>query len=120
MKNYKTLSDEALLSIIDSSKPNSKEFQELKDLSKTDQEFRIRMKNIQLENKNKASDSLTEFNDILLQLKDYMIIIDGYKFNLLYQQNQGTHLDDDVKIKIKETLDKVQNILEKSVLLKNK
>jgi hypothetical protein len=103
MKNYKTLSDEALLSIIDSSKPNSKEFQELKDLSKTDQEFRIRMKNIQLENKNKASDSLTEFDDILLQLKD-----------------QGTHLDDDVKIKIKETLDKVQNILEKSVLLKNK
>jgi len=101
MKNYKTLSDEDLLSIIDSSKPNSKEFQELKDLSKTDQEFRIRMENIQLENKNKASDSLTEFNDILLQLKDQEI-------------------DDDVKIKIKETLDKVQNILEKSVLLKNK
>jgi hypothetical protein len=100
MKNYKTLSDEDLLSIIDSSKPNSKEFQELKDLSKTDQEFRIRMENIQLENKNKASDSLTEFNDILLQLKDQEI-------------------DDDVKIKIKETLDKVQNILEKSVLLKN-
>jgi len=100
MKNYKTLSDEALLSIIDSSKPNSKEFQELKDLSKTDQEFRIRMKNIQLENKNKASDSLTEFNDILLQLKD-------------------REIDDDVKIKIKETLDRVQNILEKSVLLKN-
>jgi hypothetical protein len=96
MKNYKTLSDEALLSIIDSSKPNSKEFQELKDLSKTDQEFRIRMKNIQLENKNKASDSLTEFNDILLQLK-----------------YEG--IDDDVKIKIKETLDKVQNILEKSI-----
>ena len=101
MKNYKTLSDEDLLSIIDSSKPNSKEFQELKDLSKTDQEFRIRMENIQLENKNKASDSLTEFNDILLQLKDQEI-------------------DDDVKIKIKETLDRVQNILEKSVLLKNK
>ena len=100
MKNYKKLSDEALLSIIDSSKPNSKEFQELKDLSKTDQEFRIRMENIQLENKNKASDSLTEFNDILLQLKDQEI-------------------DDDVKIKIKETLDRVQNILEKSVLLKN-
>ena len=101
MKNYRTLSDEALLSIIDSSKPNSKEFQELKDLSKTDQEFRIRMENIQLENKNKASDSLTEFNDILSQLKDRGI-------------------DDDVKIKIKETLDRVQNILEKSVLLKNK
>ena len=102
MKNYKTLSDEDLFSIIDSSKPSSKEFQELKDLSKTDQEFRIRMENIKIENKNKASDSLTEFNDILLQLKD-----------------QGTHLDDDVKIKIKETLDRVQNILEKSVLLKN-
>ena len=100
MKNYKTLSDEDLLSIIDSSKPNSKEFQELKDLSKTDQEFRIRMKNIQLGIKNKASDSLTEFKDILLQLKDQKI-------------------DDDVKIKIKETLDRVQNILEKSVLLKN-
>jgi len=101
MKNYKTLSDEDLLSIIDSSKPNSKEFQELKDLSKTDQEFRIRMENIKIENKNKASDSLTEFNDILLQLK-----------------YEG--IDDDVKIKIKETLDRVQNILEKSVLLKNK
>jgi len=104
MKNYKTLSDEAILSIIDSSLPNSKEFQELKDLSKTDQEFRIRMENIQLENKNKASDSLTEFNDILSQ-------------HLSQLKDRG--IDNDVKIKIKETLDKVQNILEKSVLLKN-
>jgi hypothetical protein len=39
---------------------------------------------------------------------------------LLQLKDQGTHLDDDVKIKIKETLDRVQNILEKSVLLKNK
>jgi hypothetical protein len=49
MKDYKTLTDESLWGIIDSD--NTQEIKAIKELSKTDPEFKLRLKTLQQQNK---------------------------------------------------------------------
>ena len=90
MIDYKNLTDSVLLAIIDSYEPNDKEFKKFKELAKNDQEFRARLVELQVQNKQDKNENESSTIEIL--------------------EKAISEAPEDVKSKIKESLDRYKKI----------
>ena len=90
MIDYKNLTDSVLLSIIDSYEPNDKEFKEFKELAKNDPEFRARLVELQVQNKQDKNENASSTIELL--------------------EKAISEAPEDVKSKIQESLDRYKKI----------
>ena len=90
MIDYKNLTDSVLLSIIDSYEPNDKEFKEFKELAKNDPEFRARLVELQVQNKQDKNENASSTIELL--------------------EKAISEAPEDLKSKIQESLDRYKKI----------
>ena len=90
MIDYKNLTDSVLLAIIDSYEPNDKEFKEFKELAKNDPEFRARLVELQVQNKQDKNENASSTIELL--------------------EKAISEAPEDVKSKIQESLDRYKKI----------
>ena len=90
MIDYKNLTDSVLLSIIDSYEPSDKEFKEFKELAKNDPEFRARLVELQVQNKQDKNENASSTIELL--------------------EKAISEAPEDVKSKIQESLDRYKKI----------
>lgn len=90
MIDYKNLTDSVLLAIIDDYEPNDKEFKEFKELAKNDPEFRARLVELQVQNKQDKNENASSTIELL--------------------EKAISEAPEDVKSKIQESLDRYKKI----------
>ena len=93
MTDYKNLTNEELLEIIDSGDADRKEFQQIKLLTKTDPEFRSRIVELKVQNKKDQKGSESALIEVL--------------------QKALSEASEDVKPKIQERLDAIKKIFDR-------
>ena len=93
MTDYKNLTNEELLEIIDSGDADRKEFQQIKLLTKTDPEFRSRIVELKVQNKKDQKGSESALIEVL--------------------EKALSEASEDVKPKIQERLDAIKKIFDR-------
>ena len=68
MTDYKNLTDSVLLAILDDLEPNQKEFKEIKQLAKDDPEFRSKIVELKVKNKQSLEDNLLSIKKLIEQV----------------------------------------------------
>lgn len=93
MTDYKNLTNEELLEIIDSGDADRKEFQEIKLLTQTDPEFRSRIVDLKVQNKKDQKGNESALIEVL--------------------EKALSEASEDVKPKIQERLDRIKKIFDR-------
>lgn len=93
MTDYKNLTNEELLEIIDSGDADRKEFQQIKQLTQTDPEFRSRIVELKVQNKKDQKGSESALIEVL--------------------EKALSEASEDVKPKIQERLDAIKKIFDR-------
>lgn len=93
MIDYKNLTDSVLLAIIDDYEPNDKEFKEFKELAKNDSEFRARIVDLKVQNKQDQKENESSLIEVL--------------------EKAILEAPEEVKPKIQERLDSIKKIFDR-------